>query len=536
MKIYSINSLDSNIPALSKPSTSKTSSFALIQTNNNLIGVPKAYITFGSSDNRKEAKRQQEINLYLYYKDKHDDYKEGSQKYRTNYENRIHNLKEERSYYTLWTNTKKPGKVKNVERKKIYEEEYNKFVNEREQYNKIMANKSYYESLINTNDIEIYEEIKNCLKSNLNSVDNKIAGYEKLKQDLKKILIEPVQRETAMKTDEKIPPSILLYGPIGCGKSELAKALGEQAGCRVEVMPPTTTPMQFEYEVTSALKRAKKYYIEQNEKNTDSQNSYSFRSLSNKEKAHRLVEQKSPRTIYIINEIDKYLNPPLSESSDELADMNKTLLKGILDHCSEKVNGEYSSDAAGMTIIFTTNFPTKVDSEISLRNGKCTRLSVSIPDERDIVDIIKLYLKKENERIRENIYKGKNLELIDISQIPFEAYSSITKPDINKGAIGGAGIEAAISQAVTNYINNPDSYINLQLPALLSGSQYRISPEKVEEYKKEIEAMGKTYRDIDEHEELLLLKDLKKLDMINSSQLKRLENLEATINLANRQD
>lgn len=529
MKIYSINTYKFNRQQSIKTNTPIASS-PMLQSDNKLHGLPKSYTSFGSAEKMQETERQKLINLYLRYKDRYEDYKEGSTKYQKEYEKAISDLERERSYYSFLSGAIKPGKVNKVEKKNIYEEKYKAFVRERQEFQKVMANKAYYESLINTNDIEIFEEIKKRLKSNSNAIDNKIAGYGQLKQDLHKLLIDPIQRETAMKTNEKIPPSLLLYGPIGCGKSELAKALGEESGCRVEIMPPTTTPLQFEYEVSSALKRARKHYIAQNQKNKDFQNSYAYKALSNKEKAEKLVQQKSPRTIYIINEVDKYLSPSLSEESQQRADMNKTLLKGVLDHCSEKADGEYSVDAAGMTIIFTTNFPTKVDSEISLRNGKCTRIPVSLPEDKDIIDIMKFYLDKENKRIKENIWKDKRLETIDLSQIPFEAYASITKPDKEKGAIGGAGIEAAIKQAVTNYINNPESYINIQLPMMLSSAQYRITPEKVEEYKNEIDAMGKMYRDIDEQEELILLKDLKDLDMINFAQLKRLEFLEASQN------
>ncbi len=533
MKIHSINTYNFNRQQAARANNTKLSSSPISQSDNNLCGIPKSYVSFGSVENMKEEERQRLINKYLYYKTKSEDYKEGSTKYQEDYWKEISRLEEERSYYTFWTGKKKLGKVNTVERKNLYEKKYQDFVRERAEYNKVMASEAYYKSLMDTNDIEIYEEIKNLLKFNSNAIDNKIAGYGELKQNLQKLLIDPIQRETAMKTNEKIPPSILLYGPIGCGKSELAKALGEEAGCRVEIMPPTTTPLQFEYEVSSALSRARKYYIAQNQKNNDFQNSYAYKNLSNKEKAEKLVQQKSPRTIYIINEVDKYLSPASSSEEAFLrADMNKTLLKGVLDHCSEKADGEYSFDAAGMTIIFTTNFPTKVDSEISLRNGKCIRMPVSLPQDNDIVDIMKFYLNKENERIKENISKGKSLETIDLNQIPFDAYASITKPDRNKGAIGGAGIEAAIKQAVTNYIDNPESYINLQLPMMLSSAQYRITPEKVEEYKKEIDSMGKTYRDIDEQEEFVLLKDLKELEMINPMQSKRLEFLEASQNFS----
>lgn len=529
MKIYSINTINLKIDKKDNSLLKKSTTPSIDTSIKTLIGIPKSYISFGA-DKRwaEEAKRKEAIAEYLKYKDLAQYYDQGENAYKMAAEQRIKELQEANSYNGFWTGAKKLGKVNKVKRLQIEKDEFKNFVKEKELCKKILANEAYYKSLMSTDDIEIYEYVKELLTKKTNGLDCKIAGYTKQKQEIKKILIEPIQRETALNTKEKISPAVLIYGATGCGKSEMAKAIGEEAGCNV-VLFPSTSPRKFSGELKYLLEEAKNHYLFQNQINNEERNNYGYEKLSNKDKAEFLISQKSPRTIIVIDEVDKYFDPSVSHSSEEIADNNKTILKGVLDHCSEKPNSEYSSDAAGVTFIFTTNYPTKVDSEISLRNGKCSKMSVSVPNENDIKDIMKLYLSKENSRISKSKSEGKSVDEIDISQIPFDSYVEIAKPDGKKGAITGAGLEKAIENAVTNYIENPNAYVNVQLPKMLSGAQYRIRPEKLNEYKKEIEAMGRMHKDIDEKEELELLKEAKELDMLKGNQLERLEYLQGVI-------
>lgn len=524
MKIYAINNvkMTSNNNSIQHITTTKTNQNCNLFDS--LQGVPRSYFNFkGISEDR----RNKDINLYLHYKDRAKEFADNSTIYLERADAKINKLIKERSHYGWFSREWKVGKVSDTERAKIKKECYEEFLKGKKTFDQIMKNESYYKSLISTNDIEIYNHLKQCLQNKANSISNKIAGYSKLKNELHNILIAPIQRETVMGIDQKIPNSILLYGPIGCGKSQMATALAEESGCNIIKLSPTTKPATFIYELSRAILDAKKHYCSQVQANKDLRASYSFKNKNCRDKAKELSELKSPRTILIIDEIDKYLNPDSADNSVELADINKTYLKGLLDHCSEKMDPNNSKPAVGMTIIFTTNFPTQVDSEISLRGGKCTRFAVDVPNKDDIVEIMKLYMNKENIRILEHKSKGKAVEPVDINQIPFSAYAKLSEPSSTTGAISGAGIEQAVSQSVTNYINNPNDYINIQLAKMLSQSKYRVSPEKIAEYNKEITAMGSPYSDIDEKEEYELLNEAFELNLLNSKQSERLQHLKS---------
>ena len=136
---------------------------------------------------------------------------------------------------------------------------------------------------------------------------------------------------------------------------------------------------------------------------------------------------------------------------------------------------------------------------------------------------MKFYIiNSANPTIEKAKANGKNVNTINADQIPYNSYLKFVQPTKETGAFSGAGIESAIKQAAANYIDDPDMYMNIQMAKLLSSGVYRIPTEKLEEYKKEMESMGKLLKDIDEKEEYELLKDLDELDMTTERQKERL--------------
>ena len=528
MKIYSITpgfNLQKNNYVSGTPTTSTPA--ALVPKTLNLNGVPRAYISFGENNKINDKKRRAEIAKYLEYRDKAKDLERGDVYYNELVNARIEGLIKERSHYGSITGKYKIGKVKKLERLRIKKELYEKYIHEKEEYKKIKENESYYKGLISTEDIEVYEKVKQKLSERA-SLDKKIAGYAELKDTVKKLIIDPIQRETALDTNEKLPPALLLYGPIGCGKSKLAKAIAQEANCNVVEFPAKLNPRKFAGEIKDTMDEAKSYYESQKKLIDNKYNDTRYKNGNIDQKASYIANLKSPRTIVVIDEVDQYFNPNTAGNSEDIADVNKTLLKGLLDYCSEQPGAKTSADAAGVTFIFTTNYPTIVDSEISLRNGKCKRAQVALPEDSDIKDIMKFYIvNSANPAIQEAKEHGKNVNPLDAEQIPYNSYLKFVQPTQETGAFSGAGIESAVKQAAVNYISDPEMYMNIHLAKLLSSGVYRIPMDKLEEYKKEMEAMGKLLKDIDEKEEYELLKDLKELDMITPKQQTRLELLKS---------
>ncbi len=568
MKIYSINNFSLNHYKLNKSlnPTNLTQSSASTSPDFQLAGVPKAYISFGSdydgqlpenpqsgatspinntsadkshsriqsltlpaSTNLSKDEKRKIISLYMKYREIKNDFDNEDPNrplYKIRTDSKIDQISQERGHYGYFSNKFKPYRLKKRERLEIENDEYKKYCDERTLYNTVRNNLHYFESVINTDEIDIYEKAKYILTKNY-SMDNVLAGYSAQKNNFRKLVIDPIQRENIMGTNENIPPAILLYGPTGCGKSKMAQTVADEANCKLVTLDPNTSARKFTGALKFLLDEARDYYAEQKQIIDAKYDSDAYKYGNIDKKAEYSASLKSPRTIIVINEIDKYFNPPTKTNSEEektqaseIADMNKTFLKGVLDHCSEKPDSSDSSGSAGVTFIFTTNYPSRVDSEITLRNGKCLRMPFYMPDDSERKDILKFYLENySNPAIQKAITEeGKDRQTIDIEQVPYDAYVSVTASDPQKGAIAGAGIEKAVNQATTNYLNNKNQYLNLQLGQMLAGAQYRVSPDNLNEYIKELEDMGMIYKEIDEKEEYELLKDLDNFEMITDEQ------------------
>ncbi len=505
-----------------------------------LVGIPKSYISFGSkiiSDDdleklSKEVFRREQIAQYYDYLSRIN--------VNINAEieanNEIERLKEEGSGKYLGFIPHK-GRVKKSKQLEI-KESWRRKVKEAEKQDEIIRkNEDIYKALLQTDELEVFAKVKELLANKANSIDCKIAGYDNEKKEIRRILVEPIQRENALGTSEKIPPALLIYGPIRCGKSQLARAVAEEAGCNCRVLE-NISPKIFIDEITEAINEAKENYKKVSKENnlvradieSDSVTGKKYSEMNVDEKANLIVNQKSPRTIIIIDDADVYFDPDYPGNSVEDVENNKTILKGLLDHSSEKFQDDEMSDAAGVTFIFTSNYPSKIDTEISLRKGKCDKLAVSIPSIEDSKKIIRFYLNKENEKIKKLQHNGKDIELIDINKLPIDRYDKRIEPDKQTGALYGAGIKAAVADSVSRYIESQDESVGINLPKLLASAKYRLSNEKLEIFKTEMENMGDIQHEIDGEEEFNLLIQAKNLDMLTEEQLKRYFSLNELFN------
>lgn len=510
-------------------------------SNTRILGVPKAYINFGSKELtdeeleklNKETLRRKQIAQYCDYLNRQ---KKVNIDAETEANKEIERLKEQGSGKYLGFIPHK-GRVKKSKQMEIKENWRQRVIEAEKQDEIIRKNEDIFKALLQTDELEVYAKVKELLANKTDAIEATTAGYENEKKEIKRLLVEPIQRENALGTTERIPPALLIYGPIRCGKSQLARAAAKEAGCNYKILE-NVSPKIFIDEITEAVNDAKENYKKVNIENNlvranlkpDSVTGKKYSEMNIDEKANLIVNQQSPRTIIIIDDADAYFDPDYPGNSEEDAENNKTILKGLLDHSSEKFQDDKMSDAAGVTFIFTSNYPSKIDTEISLRKGKCDKLAVSIPSIEDSKKIIKFYLNKENEKIKKLQSDGRNIDLIDISQLPIDRYDKRLEPKRDIGSLYGAGIKAAVEDAVSRYIESSDESVGINLPKLLTSSKYRLSNESLEIFKTEMENMGAIQHEIDGEEEYNLLTKAQNLDMMTEDQQKRYFSLKELYN------
>lgn len=517
MKIFPVNSISNNL-YIKKNKEAKPLNVSSNLTHNELIGVPKSYVSFGNI----EKLNKEMIGDFLKYIDVADDfYNEAYPIYKKRADDKIAMYKSTRDGWNpkYWF-----GKVSKTEEAEIREQEYNNYLKEKELYDKFRKNEAYYRSLIGSEEIDVYNKTKEILKARF-TLSNVIAGYDDTKNALYKLLVEPIQKENLLGTKEKIPASILMYGPTGCGKSKIAKSISGEIGCNVIQFPKDVSPRKFIGKLKDSLYDAKEYYFQQKDIIDKTYKSQKYLNASIEEKAKIKAGLKSPRTIIVIDEVDKYFKEDSDKNTFEIVDMNKTFLKGLLDHCSENPQNGVNSDAAGVTILFTTNHPSRVDTEISLRSGKCERLAVDFPTTDDIKQIIKYYIDNyTNVNVKEVNNKGAILNFIDSNKVPYGRHSTAAAFDDEKGAHTCASIEKSVMEATHLYLGGDRKY-NDNLRSILLRDDKRVKPHKIQEFRDEMMQMGVIFKKIDEKEEQELLSELKDLDMITDVQKLRLEYL-----------
>ncbi|KAL6737078.1 hypothetical protein Aduo_010752 [Ancylostoma duodenale] len=182
-----------------------------------------------------------------------------------------------------------------------------------------------------------------------------IGGCDELIADLKDRVILPLQIAAEADCPLLCPPKgILLYGPPGCGKTLLAKAVARAAGCRfINLQVSNLTD---------------KWYGESQKLAA----------------AVFSVAQKFQPTIIFIDEIDSFLRDRQANDHEATA-MMKAQFMSLWDG--------FSSTNDQIIVMGATNRPQDVDPAILRRMS--ARFPVPVPSEKQRAQILKVILREE---------------------------------------------------------------------------------------------------------------------------------------------
>ena len=295
-------------------------------------------------------------------------------------------------------------------------------------------------------DLNTIQDTLSKFKTNEGGLDDVIAGYDAEKELLRTKFIKPlaIEKIQLAKGEKpiKIPPSVLLYGAIGTGKSTFARAIGNETGCKVIEITPR---------VEDFSKDVLKYFLE----------------------AKTRYLKTGQRTIIIVNEIDKYLKDV--ETNDD----NIGILKNSLDNCS-KLPGLGIDNANATSFIFTTNHPLKMTDEILYRDGKLPiKLALEPASEDNFKEVLKFYIKQADAQ----------KQYFDYENIDYNKLLEKFKPDMQKGAYSNDKLRSIVQKTYQSYLMNQEIPFEDQLDERFEKTKRDIKPHRLEQYYKDLEEL-----------------------------------------------
>ena len=488
MKIYSISPYKHSVYT-AVDNSSKNREFSLpctkATTQNMLHDFPKSYIkihpSFGygytslSLEEQREIDRQNQLqqdkNDYLWAKSWDPD--KAKKEYEALAQKQI-NVREKEAFFYL-----KPSSKEAI--RNDYEQQYKKQL---KLYEKVMDNISYYRDLFRDDIKYRPRSVSEIMQNTKGELDSKIAGYSDLKRDMRAKFITPVTEEMLYGGEKEVANSILLCGPTGCGKTATANAIANETYCYVDRISTDTYVGNFAKVITEKIREARLRYYARQAAIQKFLKSAEYQDMTQQQKDEKLHQIGSPRTVVIIDEFDRYFNPLVC--TPPVITQNRDAVKSLFDGCSKLPTADGDKNAAAVTFICTTNYPARIPLG-DFNPKKVSVFGVFPPKGQDMQDVIRFYMAKANELIREYKRPNPNLEEIKPEEVNLEKFVKKFEPTLEKGAFSNDAISDIVMSAAESYIDNPHFDFNLYLLRGFKNSVRDIRPEKLKKYTEQME-------------------------------------------------
>jgi len=250
-----------------------------------------------------------------------------------------------------------------------------------------------------------------------------VGGLEKIKESLREMIEWPLKTpESFERLGIEPPKGILLYGPPGCGKTLLAKAVANESGANfISVKGPEVLTMW----VGESEKKVRELF--------------------------RRARQVAPSIIFL-DEIDA-LAPERGHSMGTRA--TETVVSQLLTEMSGL------EELKGVVVIAATNRPDLVDPAL-LRPGRIDRfVLIPAPDERARLEIFKIHTKGmplKSVDLKELVKKTEGFSGADIEALCREAAMSALRENIKAKQVTKKHFDQAIKEAIPSLTKEVSTY------------------------------------------------------------------------------
>ncbi len=251
-----------------------------------------------------------------------------------------------------------------------------------------------------------------------------IGGLDNIKKSLKESIEWPLQyADSFTRLGIRPPTGVLLYGPPGCGKTLLAKAVANESGANfISVKGPEVLSM----------------WVGESEKH--------IRDI------FRRAKQVAPSIIFF-DEIDALI-PKRGSGQDS--------------HVSERVVSQLLAEISGLeelhdvVVIAATNRPDIIDSAL-LRPGRFDRqILVPTPDEAARIEILKVHTKNmplsKDVKIETLAKETAGFSGADLEGLVREAAMNAMRKDINSGEVTLEDLEKALQETTPSVTEDMNKF------------------------------------------------------------------------------
>jgi len=335
-------------------------------------------------------------------------------------------------------------------------------------------------------------------------VMDRIAGYQKEKDEIATKFVQKLAKSKDDATTD-VPGCVILYGPLGTGKTTMLNGIGEQSKDCAEVVDLTNklNGTGWKMMLDRFLDAAKDRY-------TDTKKRTIF-LLNDAEKILSINKTDAPTLGIKLDSSDLNWLDAYGSNSEKIS-----YFKSLLDDVSKIPDKDKTaSNKSAATFFITTNYPHLIHPDILSREGKATKIHVGLASDFNLGEVLRFYFQKMNnvadqikafkhnpdykeaidglagitDKGRENIKKMiengtiDNLH-VDYLNMPYEQLAKSINPNKTEGAYHNDGLRVIARDAFSDYLEkNPaeDDYRDSFFKVLIN-TKRDINPERYQQF------------------------------------------------------